>query len=386
MTMLFFLTMLFWISFVLVVYTYLGYPLCLAILKKVRTRPVEKGFCQPQVSVVIAACNEEQTIIRRIDNLLAQDYPSDKLEIIIVSDGSQDRTVEFARRVEGGNIKVVVLAQRQGKAVALNEGVSLASGELVVFCDARQIFEEDTIRQLVVNFADQTVGCVSGELMLHRNRSDGIQVEMGAYWHYEKWIRRNESASGSVVGATGAVYAIRRILYRDLPHGTLLDDVMVPMQVVMQGFRTVFDGSARAHDVVSHNVSQEWVRKVRTLAGNWQLMSFLPILLAPWKNPCCWRFVSHKLLRLIVPIALVALVVSSALLDGLLYRCATWFQLFFYGISALGGAVPATRNNRVVNLSYFFLIMNVVALAGFWRWATGRSNSVWQPAYVEDNE
>lgn len=386
MTMLFFLTMLFWISFVLVVYTYLGYPLCLAILKKVRTRPVEKGFCQPQVSVVIAACNEEQTIIRRIDNLLAQDYPSDKLEIIIVSDGSQDRTVEFARRVEGRNIKIVVLAQRQGKAVALNEGVSLASGELVVFCDARQTFEEDTIRQLVANFADQTVGCVSGELMLHRNRSDGIQVEMGAYWHYEKWIRRNESASGSVVGATGAVYAIRRILYRDLPHGTLLDDVMVPMQVVMQGFRTVFDGSARAHDVVSHNVSQEWVRKVRTLAGNWQLMSFLPILLAPWKNPCCWRFISHKVLRLIVPFALLVLIVSGALLNEPIYRAATWSQLVFYGVAGMGGAIPMTRSNRVVNLCYFFLIMNVIAMTGFWRWLRGESATIWQPAYSETQE
>lgn len=378
---------LFWVSLVIVVYTYLGYPACIAVLGKVKQRTIKKGPFEPPVSVVLAACDEEQAIVRRLQNLLAQDYPADRLEIVVVSDGSRDRTAELARGMEMDNIKVISYGERQGKAAALNAGVAQASGEFIIFCDARQSFDHDAIRHLVANFADSTVGCVSGELMLHRATTSGVQTEMGAYWRYEKMIRRAESRSGSVVGATGAIYAMRRSLYRELPHGTLLDDVMTPMHVVMQGYRTVFDGEAKAHDMVSEHVSQEWVRKVRTLAGNWQLMSLLPSLLVPWKNPCCWRFVSHKVLRLVVPVPLGLLAVSGIFCyDDLLYRTVTWLQLLFYGTAAVGGAVPATRRNRLVNLSYFFVIMNAVALAGFLRWATGRSSTAWQPAYLKGNE
>ena len=371
---------LFWISLALVLYTYLGYPLCLALLSRFRQRPVAKGTLEPTVSVVIAARNEECSIVGRIGNLLAQEYPADKLEIVIVSDGSEDRTVEMARGA-AQRVRVVELPQSQGKAAALNQGVARAGGEILLLCDARQIFEVDAIRQLVANFRDPQVGCVSGELMLHRDGADGIQVEMGAYWRYEKWIRKAESASGSVVGATGAIYAMRRSLYSDLPQGTLLDDVMTPMRVVLQGYRSVFDGSARAHDRVSSEVSQEWVRKVRTLAGNWQLLSLLPSLLLPWRNPCYWRFLSHKVLRLVVPAALGLLLLTSVLLEGALYRGAALIQLIFYAIALLGWGVPSLRCNRLVNLSYFFLVMNAAAVAGFWRWALGRSEGLWQPAY-----
>lgn len=374
---------LFFVSLAIVVYTYLGYPLCLALLGKTRGRPVAKGPLQPTVSVLVAACNEEQAIVRRIENLLAQEYPAGRLEIVVVSDGSSDRTAELARGVAGEGIQVLELAQRQGKAAALNAAAARAGGELLLFCDARQSFDADAVAQLAANFRDPTVGCVSGELMLHRSGSDGIQVEMGAYWRYEKWIRRAESATGSVVGATGAIYAMRRALYRDLPQGVLLDDVMTPMRVVLQGYRSVFDGSARAHDQVSSRVGEEWLRKVRTLAGNWQLMSLEPSLLLPWRNPCCWRFISHKVLRLVVPVALVLMALSAPLLEGPLFRAATWLQLFFYGLALLGGVAPAARRNRLVNVSYFFVVLNAGALAGFWCWATGRSGTAWRPAYAK---
>lgn len=380
MTLLF----LFWLSFAIILYTYLGYPLCLAVLRQFRPRPVAKSSIQPTVSVVMAVCNEEQAIRKRLENLLAQDYLGDKLEIVVVSDGSRDRTVEFALNFHMENIKVVELAERGGKAAALNAGIACASGEVVVFCDARQSFDGDTIRQLVGNFSDPKVGCVSGELMLHKSGADGIQVEMGAYWRYEKWIRRAESDSGSVIGATGAVYAIRRLLYRDLPQGTLLDDVMTPMHVVMQGYRTVFDASAKAHDVVSSEVSQEWVRKVRTMAGNWQLINLKPVLLLPWKNPCCWRYLSHKILRLLSPLSLFLLAITSVLQTGPLFGVATSLQLVLYSIAMLGGAVPSTRRSRFVSVIYFFVIMNATAIAGFWCWAKGGSATVWRPAYVKE--
>lgn len=373
--------LLFWVSFAAVLYTYLGYPLCLAFLQRFFPRPVRKGPYQPQVSVVLAARNEEKNIVRRLENLLAQEYPADKLEIVVVSDGSEDRTVELARQHGGKHLKVVEIAECGGKAVALNAGVAQATGKIVVFCDARQSFEPGVVRELAANFHDPQIGAVSGELVLAKSDSSAIQKEMGVYWRYETWIRRTESATGSVVGASGAIYAIRRALYRPLPAGTLLDDVMTPMHVVLQGSRTVFDGSARAHDIVSQDLSQEWVRKVRTLAGNWQLLRLFPELLLPWCNPCFWRFVSHKVMRLLVPAALCLLLVAGALLEGPLYQAATGLQLLFYVLALTGAAFPASRSNRFVKLSYFFLVMNLVPIAGLWCWLSGRSASVWQPAY-----
>ncbi|MBJ6723673.1 glycosyltransferase family 2 protein [Geomesophilobacter sediminis] len=376
----------FWLSLFLVVYTYLGYPLCLALLARFRSHPVAKGAYQPTVSVVFAACNEEGNIVRRLENLLAQEYPKEKLEVIVVSDGSKDRTAELARGFAGRGVTVVELTERSGKAVALNAGVARARGEVLLFCDARQSFDPEVVRELGANFADPRVGCVSGELLLLKKGSSGIQVEMGAYWSYEKWIRKRESDTGSVIGATGAIFAVRRSLFRDLPHGTLLDDVFTPMSVVLQGYRVVFEPAARARDQVSQEISQEWVRKVRTLAGNWQLIGFIPGLLSPGENPCFWRFLSHKVLRLVVPVALILLLASGAHLPGFFYQVATWLQLGFYLLAALGGAWPATRSNRIVNLCYFFLVMNLVAVAGFWRWARGQSASVWKPAYVKPGE
>jgi hypothetical protein len=155
------------------------------------------------------------------------------------------------------------------------------------------------------------------------------------------------------------------------------------MHSVMQGFRTIFDGVAIAYDVVSQDLSQEWKRKVRTLAGNWQLLSLEPELLLPWRNPCWWRFIAHKILRLIVPFALLLLLVSGAQLDGMLYKAATLLQLSFYGVALTGAVMPAARLNRLVNLCYFFLVMNVAVVAGFWRWITGQCATSWKPAYVK---
>jgi cellulose synthase/poly-beta-1,6-N-acetylglucosamine synthase-like glycosyltransferase len=371
----------FWTSVCAILYTYIGYPLCLAFLRRCCYRPVNKGPWHPHVSVVLAARDEEENIQGRLDNLLAQDYPADKLEIVVVSDGSRDRTVELVRQHGGQRLKVVELEQSGGKAAALNAGVLQASGEIVIFCDARQRFEPGVVRELAANFHDPQIGAVSGELVLAQGGSSAIREEMGAYWRYETWIRRTESATGSVIGATGAIYAIRRALFHPLPPGSILDDVIIPMHVVLQGRRTIFDDSARAQDIVSKDLSQEWVRKVRTLAGNWQLLRLFPELLFPWRNPCCWRFVSHKVMRLLVPAALGAMLATGALVEEPFYQAVTMLQLFFYVLALTGAAIPASRSNRIVKLSYFFLVMNAVPVAGFWCWLSGRSGSVWRPAY-----
>lgn len=371
----------FWSSFLLILYTYVGYPLLLWLLAKVASKGVAKGVILPTVTVVIAAHDEELNIAKRLQNLLQQDYPRDLLEIVVSSDGSTDGTVNLAAEFADHGVIVTELPASYGKAVALNHGLTMAKGEIIVFTDARQEFQSNAIKTLVANFADESVGCVSGELHFLEDPASKIEAEMGAYWCYEKFIRRSESACGSVVGATGCIYAIRRELYQSLPPGTILDDVLTPMNIALKGKRVLFEAQAVDHDLISKNAAQEWRRKVRTLAGNWQMLSLAPWIMLPWKNPLWWRYVSHKLLRLLVPFVMVILFAVSTLLPGSFFQMFALMQLVFYGIALAGFLLPATRSNRLVNLSYFFMVMNAAVLAGFWKWLTGGCATAWQPAY-----
>ncbi len=373
-------TWLFWFSLACILYTFIGYPLLLRFFPKKSLRlDVHKDLFIPNVSIVIAAWNEEANISKRLDNLLTQDYPTDKTEIIVVSDGSTDSTNSIVSSYSDRSVRLVSLEDRLGKAQALNQGIAQAKGNIIVFCDARQYFEPSAVSWLVANFYDPRVGCVSGELILVKDDQSRIQVEMGAYWNYEKWIRKMESRTGSVVGATGSIYAIRRFLFKPLPPGTILDDVLTPLNIVREGYRCIFESKAVALDCFSKDTGQEWQRKVRTLAGNWQMLSLQPELLLPWRNPCWWRLVSHKILRLIVPFALIILFISGALLQGMLYRTVVVLQCLLYASALLACLLPTVRANRILRLEYFFLVMNAAALAGFWRWITGDCKTVWQP-------
>lgn len=368
----------FWSAVGLCVYTYAVYPGLLYLYSKLASRPVGKSFIFPGISVIIAARDEEGNITRRLDDLLAQDYPQSHMEILVVSDGSRDRTEEVVKKYAAGNVTIYSLGGGSGKAAALNYGVSQAKGEIIVFTDARQTFKKDAIRQLVANFADPEVGCASGELHLRENSGSQINAEMGGYWRYEKFIRLSESRTGSVVGATGCIYAIRREFYRQNPIGTILDDVLTPLNIARSRKRVVFDSQSVAYDDISANVGQEWLRKVRTLSGNWQLLSAAPWTIVPGRNPIWWRFVSHKVARLLVPYALVAILVSGALTPGRAYLVMSLAQLAAYVAAVIGICFPKTRKIGVINLGSFFLVMNAAAVVGFWKWVTGACATTWK--------
>jgi biofilm PGA synthesis N-glycosyltransferase PgaC len=236
-----------------------------------------------------------------------------------------------------------------GKAAALNAAVNRAKHGIVVFADARQRFAPDAIRRLVSHFNDPQVGAVSGELILDCEGGTDLQTDqvstvaegVGAYWKYEKWLRKREAQIGSTLGVTGAIYAMRRWLWQPLPDDTLLDDVLAPMRVVMRGYRVTFDGLARAFDVTAKDASVEMRRKVRTLAGNFQLLWREPRLLVPGLNPVWLQFMSHKVGRLLVPYALIGLLVSSLALarHHWFYAVAAVAQLAFYALAAYGAAL-----------------------------------------------
>lgn len=341
---------LFWSCVILGAYVYAGYALLLAGwarlgTREVHRRPDHSRAPWPSVSIVLAAHNEGSRLPDRIINLLQQDYPG-PTEIIVVSDGSSDDTRERLRPF-GDRIRLLDIP-RGGKPRALNAGVAVAEGEIVVFADARQRFGTDAVRRLVENFEDPAVGGVTGELLFERT-PDGsaISEEVGLYWRYEKALRRLESRVGSTLGATGAIYALRRSLWRPLPPQTLLDDVLAPMRAVLAGYRVVFDDRALAFDRPERDSATESRRKTRTLGGNYQILALEPRLLIPFVNPVWLQYASHKIGRLLVPWCLVGTFIASAALalHSWFYMIAFAVQLAFYGLALLGAAFEAQELN-----------------------------------------
>lgn len=367
---------LFWISLLSLWYSFLGYPVWLWLRRKWRHSPVQKLQCSPSISIVIAAHNEALALSRKFASVSALQYPPGLLEIIVVSDGSTDETETIVKAATSELVHPIILSTHEGKAAALNHGVAAARGEIVVFMDARQEIEADAVNKLVRNFADPAVGCVSGELMLKRPSAAGGQDGLGLYWSLEKRIRRLESETGSVVGATGALYAVRRELVVTIPPGTLLDDVYVPLCVAARNKRVIFEPEARAWDNIPDNPSREFRRKVRTLTGNYQLLELAPWLLTR-ANPLRFEFISHKLSRLFVPFALLGLVVTCVFLTGFPYREALIAQICFYCSAVLGALhVRPQFVGRLSRIALAFMLLNLAAAMALFNFISGK-RAVW---------
>jgi cellulose synthase/poly-beta-1,6-N-acetylglucosamine synthase-like glycosyltransferase len=331
--------MIFWASAAVVLYVYFGYPLLLLVWSRLRPRPVHTDPGEPPVSVIMAVRDEADALDRKIANLRSLDYPVSHLQIVVVSDGRDPNTAAVLRR-HAGEVDALYV-HRGGKAQALNAGVEAARHDILVFADVRQRFDRQALHGLVAPFADPTVGGVSGELMLDAETGDGPTTDigegLGGYWRYEKWLRRQESAIGSTMGATGAIYALRRTLWTPLPAETILDDVLAPMRAVLSASRVVFASEALAFDPVADS-GVELRRKIRTLAGNYQILRLEPRLLNPFRNPVWIQYMSHKVGRLLVPYALMALLITSGVLaqSSLFYLAAFVGQVIFYALAAYG--------------------------------------------------
>lgn len=377
------MTVLFWISALIVGYVYVGYPCLLAAWARIADRRPRRAAVQggawPSISIVIAARNEAPRLAARVANLLEQEYPG-RSEIIVVSDGSTDSPAR-ALAPFGPAVRLIDVPPG-GKPLALNAGVAASTGDILVFADARQQFAPGALAALMRNFADPGVGGVTGELVLDVERAERASADtkvgegIGLYWKYEKWLRRNESRVWSVLGATGAIYAMRRECWTNLPAATLLDDVLAPMRAVLNGCRVIFEAEAVAHDCASADAATESRRKRRTLAGNYQILVQEPRLLLPVVNPVWLQYMSHKVGRLVVPWALVGLFISTVLLarESVLYAPVLFAHGIFYGM-ALAGALFHARE-RFARVAFTFVMLNISAVAGLA--ALRRGREVWR--------
>jgi len=327
---------LFIFSALFVVYTLFGYPVFLALLARLADKPVRKEPGARTVSILIPIRNGAQFVRAKLESVLRLTYPRNLLEILVISDGSEDRTDEFVREFAAQGVQLLCLP-RGGKAAALNAGMSRVHGEIILFTDVRQQLHPESLSRLVSCFADPTVGVVSGELIILEGETRE-EADVGLYWRYETWIRKQLSRIDSTFGATGPFYAMRRELTAPIPPDILLDDVYLPITAFFSGYRLIVEPTAMAFDYPT-SLHSEFLRKVRTLAGNYQIIRHCPGLLGP-SNRMWIHFISYKLARLVLPYAFLILALSSFGLPHQWRNPALLGQVFFYGIGALDPWIP----------------------------------------------
>jgi cellulose synthase/poly-beta-1,6-N-acetylglucosamine synthase-like glycosyltransferase len=370
----------FWFTAITIFYLYFGYPAGIYIASRIRRKAVRKEWIYPSVSILMSVYNDEAHIEEKIKSLLAADYPKDKIEILIGSDGSTDRTEKIISTYVNDKLRLYCGIERKGKPSMLNILASRAKGDIFVFTDVRQELDRESLKELISNFADETVGSVSTELHF-KNVDNKSGNGIGFYWRYEKFIRNAESGVGSMLGATGAMYAIRRDLFTEIPAGVILDDMYVPLKAIEKGYRAVFDSDAKIYDHVAKDSNQEFLRKARTHSGNFQVFGHFKHLFNPLQSPIAIQLISHKWLRLMGPYLLALLFISNAfLLDQYLYVVSFALQSLFYVFAAIGTLHP--HANRLFDIPHMFCVMNAAAVVGLWRFLTDKHSVLWDRAEV----
>ena len=376
-----------WISLAIILYTYAGYPIIIAMFARLRSKPWRREAwpheSRPEpISVVMAVHNGAAMLPEQLKHLLSLE-PALIREVIVVSDGSTDETGQILMQISDPRLRTFVLPEQGGKCVAVNYGVAQATGEILLFVDIRPRVGEGALTSLLANFADPTVGCVAGELVLSQEGHDATASAVsGLYWRYEQWIRNCEAAVDSPVGVYGGFYAIRRSLAVAAPAGLILDDMFQPLAIIRQGYRSVLDRQAIVSDRWPSKATGEFSRKVRTLAGNFQLVAEAPWILTP-ANRVLFQLVSHKLLRLAVPYFFVLLLVSSAILgiSSLAYALFATLQLLFWvmATAAIRYRIPVVQ--RLAAPASALLVLNAAAVVGLYTFLFTRGPlwRIWSP-------
>ncbi len=373
---------LFWTCLALVAYAYVGYPIAIWLAARLFGRspqpPVMSDGELPTITLLIAAHNEAEVIRERLENALTLDYPAAKLEIVVASDGSKDATAAIVRSFADHGVRLLDYQPNRGKSATLNAAWNEIGGDIVVLSDANTFIEPDAARRLARWFNDPSVGAVCGRLVLI-DPASGRNVD-GVYWRYETFLKLAEARLDALLGANGAIYAIRRTAFVPIPPETAVDDFVIPLLSRLEwGTRLVYDPAAVAHEETPAEIADEFKRRARIGAGGFQSLRTLYPLLHPRHGWLAFSFLSHKLLRWCCPFFLIGAAISNVALAGVpFFRLMVGAQLAFYGIAWLGArATGAGPFVRVARLTALFSSMNAALLVGFYRWATGRQRGAW---------
>jgi cellulose synthase/poly-beta-1,6-N-acetylglucosamine synthase-like glycosyltransferase len=381
----------FWCAAFMLVHTYFLYPVILFLVEaavqvarnirymlggRSERRRLDGGPL-PKVSLVVAAYNEIDCITQKLANSLALDYPAGSFELIVGSDGSSDGTDDKVRECRDPRVRLSV-APRAGKTSVLNRCIPTATGDIVILSDANTMIEPDAVKKLVRHFEDPDVGAVCGKLRLYnRTKQD---YEESAYWAYESLIKFYEGKRGAVMGANGGLYAIRRQLFTALPPSTIVDDFVIPMRIMANGYKVIYDAEAVAHEETTEDYAREFGRRARIAAGNFQSLRMVPSLLSPMAGFRAFAFWSHKVLRWCAP-ALMALVflANLFLLEHGFFRATLAGQILFYAMAYAGKASWFSgKLRKAASVAYYFVVMNLALAVGFWRFVRNSQRAAWE--------
>lgn len=380
---------LFWTSLTALFYTYAGYPLLVYFVSLIRPQKFKKLFYEPAVTILITAFNEEKDIAGKIENTLQIDYPKEKMEILVASDGSSDRTDEIVKTFSAHGVKLFRQEGRMGKTFTQNKAVEQAKGEIILFSDATTNYKHDVLREILPNFADEKVGCVAGKLIYVDESESNVGSGAKSYWNYETFLKRSESRACSLIGASGCLYAVRKSAYREM-YREACSDFLISTVVFRQGLRTVFEPQAVCTEETNRDARKELKMRVRVISQTFNDLWRNRDMLNPLK--CGFyavELISHKAMRYAVPVFLLLLFFSTAFLA----ISSTAFMIVFalqivFCLNVLIGWIMEKNGvkSAVFSMPLYFVLANLASVIGFYKFLSGERFASWEPIREKDNE
>jgi cellulose synthase/poly-beta-1,6-N-acetylglucosamine synthase-like glycosyltransferase len=372
----------FWMCVLALGYVYVGYPLLVWVVSKVRPRRVGRAVIEPNVTVLITAFNEEDAIRHKIENTLAIDYPKEKLEILVASDGSTDRTDEITRGFAAQGVKVLRVDGRKGKTATQNPAVAAATGEIILFSDATTNYSPDVFQKILPAFADDSVGCVAGRLVYVDDAETNVGKGARNYWSYETFIRTAEAAACSLIGASGCLYAVRASAYEPM-YPEACSDFLICTNLYRRGLRSVFEPTAVCYEQTNRHAKDEMKMRVRVISQTFTDLWRNRDMMNPFRSGFfAVQLFSHKLLRYAVPLLLFGLLASSVLLDPFspFYATAMVIQAGFYGMAFLAWLLErAGRPLTLLAMPLYFVLANLASVIAFYKFIRGERYATWEP-------
>jgi len=379
----------FFISLALLFYTYIGYPLLVYLISVIFPKKVKSGEFSPKVTILITAYNEELSIAEKLENTLEIDYPKEKLEVLVASDGSTDKTDEIVKSFAEKGVRLFRQEGRVGKTITQNNAVAESTGEIILFSDATTNYQTNVLREILPNFADETIGCVAGKLVYVDDSKSNVGKGAKSYWNYETFLKQSESAACSLIGASGCLYAVRKSAYQPM-YAEACSDFLICTVIYRQGLRSIYEPNAVCFEVTNQKTDKEMKMRTRVILQTFTDLWRNREMLNPFKSGFyAVELISHKVLRYAVPVFLVTALISSAILaySNWFYEVLFLTQIAFYLVALLGWILERTVGKiGVFAIPHYFVLANLASVFGFYKFLRGERFASWEPIREKSEE